>query len=298
MEATTAPPPVTTPTRRALPGAAVAVVVGVLIAVIWSYEFVDDVVGGAISGLFLGADHVAEPGLVGTLAFATVAGLAGTFTACNIACFASVGPLAAGTGATTPSRAALVRHAAAQLGWLALGMSVVAAAYGVVVVAAGDGTVMLSDETMAGMPVRLVQASVINVVLGVGLVYVAVRYLTGAPLRGRRGILSLGALLGLLVVGRPFPMFREVLAAAVDAHPLVGVGLLVLVVLGNLALVGILYLAFVAAAGPALQRFVARHQLTVLRVGGYLLLALGAFSIAYWGLRVPAIFGIGWFPTV
>ncbi|WP_407319838.1 hypothetical protein UQW22_05235 [Isoptericola halotolerans] len=294
----TAPEPDPAPRPRIVLGAVASVAVGFLITVFWSYEFVDDVVGGAITGLFLGADHAADPGLVGALAFATVAGLAGTFTACNIACFASVGPLAAEAGSAALSRTALVRHAATQLGWLALGMCLVAATYGAVVVALGERSLMLSDATFGGLPARLLQASVINVALGVGLVYVAVRYLRGNPLRGRVGILGLGTLLGLLVVGRPFPMFREVLQAAVESNPFAGVGMLVLVVIGNVAIVAVLYLGFVAAAGPALQRYVGRHQGAVLRVGGYLLLALAAFSVAYWGLRVPAMFGVGWFPAV
>lgn len=286
------------PRARTVAGVLVAVVAGVLVAVLWSYEFVDDVVGGSITRLVLGADRAVDPGLVGALVFAVAAGLAGTFTACNIACFASIGPLAARSGSTGASRGALVRHAAGQLGWLALGMSAVAAVYGAVVIAAGDRAPMLSDATVAGMPARLAQASAINVLFGLGLAVVASRYLAGRPSRSRLGVLGLGALLGLLVVGRPFPMFREVLDHVVAAGPLAGTGMLVLVVLGNLAVVAVVYLAFVAVAGPALQRFVLRHQRGVLRVSGLLLLALAAFSVAYWGLRIPAMFGLGWFPSV
>jgi hypothetical protein len=29
-----------------------------------------------------------------------------------------------------------------------------------------------------------------------------------------------------------------------------------------------------------------------------MLIALGVFTVVYWCLRVPAIFGFGWFPTM
>lgn len=291
----TAPHPTT---GRVGAGVIGSIVIGVLIAVFWSYEFVDDVVGGSITKLLLGEDHAADPGLFGALAFATVAGLAGTFTACNIACFASMGPLAAESSVQASSRVGLVRHAAGQLLVLSLGMCVIATAYAVAVIALGDRAPILSDATIGGLPARLVQASVINVALGLGLAIVAGRYLSGRPLPGRMGTFALGALLGLLIVGRPFPMFREVLSAAADSNPLAGVGMILLVVVGNLALVAVLYLTFVAVSGPALQQFVRRNQESVLRIGGYMLLSLAVFSLAYWGLRVPAMFGVGWFPLV
>jgi hypothetical protein len=33
-------------------------------------------------------------------------------------------------------------------------------------------------------------------------------------------------------------------------------------------------------------------------VTGALLIGLGVFTVVYWVVRVPAIFGIGWFPTM
>lgn len=279
-------------------GAGISAVAGFLLAIFWSFEFVDEVIGGSVAGFFLGADHAADPGLVGAIAFAVVVGLAGTFTACNIACFASLGPLAAESTQHSAGRSQLVRHAAAQLLWLAAGMSLVAAGYGTMTVLAGENSLMLSDATVGGVPVRLVQASVINVGLGVGLGWIAGRYLTGRPLPGRSGTFVLGLLLGLLTVGRPFPMFREVLADATNAHPLLGVATVVLVAVGNLALVTVLFLGTVALAGPSLARFSARNRTAVLNACGFVLLGLAVFSVAYWGVRVPAIFGIGWFPGV
>lgn len=284
--------------RNLLIGVCVSVALGLLISIFWSYEFVDDVIGGSIARLFLGKEDAANSGVVGALLFAVVAGLAGTFTACNIACFASIGPLATETSRKVATRYVLFLQAAAQMGWLALGMSLVAAAYGAAVVLAGGQLPMLSGAFAWGVPAHLVQASVINVLLGLGLAWVSARYLTGRPLEGRRGTFALGALLGLLIVGRPFPMFREVLADAVEIHPLAGIGTIVLVAIGNLAVVAVLYLGFITAAGPNLVRFSTRNHAAILAAGGYMLLTFAVFSVAYWGFRVPAIFGIGWFPNV
>lgn len=211
--------PAVVPGSKAQVGAAiaVAVVAGLLLAVFWQFEFVDKVIGRGVAKALLGRDASAGAGWVGSVVMAVVTGLAGTFTACNVACFASLGPLAAE---------------------------------------------------------RRLPA-------------------------GRRGPVVLGGLLGLLVVGRPYPMFREVLAdAARSGNILQGSLLMVLVVLGNIALLSVLFLGLVALAGPALQRVTERRPRLILTVGGAVLLALAVFSIAYWGLRVPSMSGIGWFPTV
>lgn len=289
------------PGSKAQVGAAiaVAVVAGLLLAVFWQFEFVDKVIGQGVAKALLGRDASAGAGWVGSVVMAVVTGLAGTFTACNVACFASLGPLAA-ERRTGPTRVELVRRAGAQLVWLAVGMMVVAAVYGAAAVLLARHLPMLSDGSIGPVPARLAQASVINVVLGIGLVVVAARYLSGRGLpAGRRGPLVLGGLLGLLVVGRPYPMFREVLAdAARSGNILQGSLLMVLVVLGNIALLSVLFLGLVALAGPALQQVTERRPRLILTVGGAVLLALAVFSIAYWGLRVPSMSGIGWFPTV
>lgn len=267
---------------------ALALVAGTALAVGWQYEFVDDVIGGGIARALVGSDGPDASGWAGSLVMAGVAGLAGTFTACNVACFASVGPLAAsGSGG---SRRELLAHAGRQVLLLGGGMLAVAGAYGVLAVIAGDALPMLSEGSVGDAPARLVQASLVNTVLGIGLAVVAFRYLAGRPVRTARGMVLLGCLLGLLVVGRPYPMFREVLADAVATGNVVSAAaLLMLVALGNLALVAVLFLGVIAAAGPAIRRLsLARPQLLP-TVGGLLLLALGAFSVAYWGVRIPLL---------
>lgn len=286
-------------TRQALV-AAIAAVLGFLLAAVWSYELVDDVIGHGIASFFLGDDAAAGASFLGSVATATVTGLAGTLTACNVACFASMGPLAAGASRSGANRRTLVTRTARQLVWLAAGMAAVAAVYGMFIVIAGNSAPMLSDSMIGGVPARLAQASVVNVVLGLGLLAVAVRFLRERALPGGNyGTLALGGLLGLLIVGRPFPMFRDVLGdAAANGNALRGGLLVLLVVVGNLVLLAVLLLGTMALAGPSIQRLMTRNPGLVMRIGGALLMVLAVFSMAYWGLRVPAMFGIGWFPEL
>lgn len=286
MSAPTPMAPAGNTTRAVFIG--LALVLGATLAVGWQYEFVDDVIGGGIAHALVGSDGPEASGWVGSLVMAGVAGLAGTFTACNVACFASMGPLAAsGSGGT---RRELLAHAARQLLLLGSGMLLVAGCYGVVAVLAGDSLPMLSEASVGGAPARLLQASLVNTTLGVGLMAVAVRYLMGRPVRTARGMMLLGCLLGLLVVGRPYPMFREVLADAVGTgNVAVAAALLMLVALGNLALVAVLFLGVIAAAGPAIRRLSVARPHLLPAIGGCLLLALGTFSVAYWGVRIPLL---------
>src|SRR5215213_802022 len=64
-----------------------SVAAGILLAVLWSYEFVDSVIGDNVASTLLGHEAKSTP-ILGTgagLVFAFVSGFAGTFTACNIA---------------------------------------------------------------------------------------------------------------------------------------------------------------------------------------------------------------------
>src|SRR4051812_3800415 len=95
----TAPPQLARP-ERAKPRrtgwlAAGSVVAGILLAVVWSFELVDHVIGDSIANPLLGHDAKATAigGPLAGLSFALVSGLAGTFTACNIAMIASIGPM-------------------------------------------------------------------------------------------------------------------------------------------------------------------------------------------------------------
>ncbi|MEK8107802.1 hypothetical protein NKG94_27300 [Micromonospora sp. M12] len=83
-----------------------SIAAGLLLSVLWSFEFVDHVIGDNVANTLIGRDvkATAVGGTLAGLAFAFVSGLAGTFTACNIAMAASIGPMSqvsAGTRAVT-----------------------------------------------------------------------------------------------------------------------------------------------------------------------------------------------------
>ncbi|MEZ0075139.1 hypothetical protein [Planotetraspora sp. GP83] len=65
---------------------------GFLLTVIWSAEFVDQTIGDNVAGTLLGHDAKGTPiaGVAAGIVFAFVSGIAGTFTACDIAVFGAV----------------------------------------------------------------------------------------------------------------------------------------------------------------------------------------------------------------
>ena len=280
-----------------------SVVAGVLLAVLWSYEFVDHVIGDNVANTLLGGDAKADAigGTVAGMVFAFVSGLAGTFTACNIAMAASIGPMshAAGHGERAAGVAALLRP----LGYLALGMVAVSAVYGFVGVLLGDALPQLSTETVGGMPVRLIQSSVVFGLIGLAFVYIGLAALRVVPdpfaARPAARVVVLGALVGGFLVGRPYPLFNKLFHWAVDSgNPLYGAGAFVLQSVGNVAVVAVLFAVVVAVTRGGFVRWLTANPARAVAVTGSLLIALGVFSVVYWDIRLPAMFGYGWFPRM
>lgn len=279
--------------------------VGFLLAVIWSYEFVDQVIGHNVASSLLGYDPEAGPGAeaVSGALFAFVVGLAGTFTACNVAAFCAVAPMVA-EGRT---RAARLRRALVPLGWLAVGMLAVSGAYGAVGVLMADQLPQLSTaRTAGGMPVRVVQSSVVFGVIGVVLVYLGLTAAGAVPdaLSGIRrrfrhvDVVVLGALIGAFLIGRPFGLFREMFAdAAAKGDPLYGAATFMLQSLGNVVVLAVVFVLLVSGLGSGFRRWLARAPGRPAVVTAGTLVAAGSFTFFYWVLRVPSIFGYGWFPT-
>ncbi|MER7458823.1 hypothetical protein [Micromonospora sp. NPDC126480] len=272
---------------------------GVLLAVLWSYEFVDSVIGDNVADAMLGHDAKAEA-IVGTTAgllFAFVSGLAGTFTACNIAMAASVGPMAQAS-ATSPTRA-VVRG----IGLLAAGMCAVSASYGVIGVLIGDRLPQLSTDRVGDMPVRIIQSSVVFGLVGLALIYLGLAALHVVPDPFTRHpqwrVVALGALIGGFLIGRPYPLFNKLFHWAVETEqPLVGAAAFVLQSLGNIALVTIIFAILVAATRGRFLRALTANPRRAAVVSGSLLVALGVFTVVYWDVRVPSMFGFGWFPVL
>ncbi|MFC4068981.1 hypothetical protein [Actinoplanes subglobosus] len=289
-------PVVTAPRRgRVVLFAALA---GVLLSVLWSYEFVDSVIGDNVANTLLDRDakHTAIAGTVAGLVFAFVSGLAGTFTACNIAMAAAIGPMSqAGVGT--------VRALARPVGWLSVGMIAVSGLYGFVGVLIGDDLPQLSTATIDGFPVRLIQASVVFGVIGLALIYLGLASLGVVRDVFRdhpvRRVVVLGALIGGFLIGRPYPLFNKLFHWAVDTgNPLNGAAAFILQSLGNIVVLVVLFALILAVTRGRFLTWFAGNPRRAAVFTGAMLVALGVFTVVYWDLRVPSIFGFGWFPEM
>ncbi|MDG4758378.1 hypothetical protein [Micromonospora sp. WMMD710] len=280
---------------------AASVAAGVLLSVLWSFEFVDSVIGDTVASGILGHDAKATAisGTAAGLLFAFVSGLAGTFTACNIAMLASIGPLgAAGSGSGDRLRLLL-----RPVGYLTLGMVSVAAVYGFIGVLLGDRLPQLSTDTAGGVPVRIIQSSVVFGIIGLALIYLGLAAIRTVPDvfadRPVARVVTLGALIGGFLIGRPYPLFNKLFHWAVDSgNPLYGSAAFVLQSLGNIVVVTALFALLVVVTRGRFISWLAADVRRSMVLSGALLIGLGVFTVVYWDVRVPAIFGFGWFPTM
>lgn len=290
------------PTTRNGRAIAWSVAAGVLLAILWSYEFVDSVIGDNVANTLLGHEAKSTPitGTAAGLLFAFVSGFAGTFTACNIAMAASIGPMSqAGEGQRTDALRALLRP----LGAFTAGMVTVSAVYGFVGVLLGDSLPQLSTEMVGDMPVRLIQSSVVFGLVGLAFVYLGLAALgvvrdvfAGRP---TARVVALGALVGAFLIGRPYPMFVKLFNwAAETGNPLYGAATFALQSLGNILIVTVLFALLILGTRGRFLTWLAGSPRRMSLVSGTLLLALGVFTVVYWDLRVPSIFGFGWFPEM
>jgi hypothetical protein len=308
-----APSPVETP-RHTGRIVLISVLSGLLLAVLWSFELVDSVIGDTVANALLGhnAKGTAIGGTASGLVFAFVSGLAGTFTACNIAMLASLGPLSQASSASKiPGASAssdglaptIARALIRPVGWLMLGAVSVSAVYGFVGVLLGHRLPQLSTHSVGPVPVRLIQSSVVFGIIGLALLYLGLAALRVVPdafaTRPVARVVTLGALIGGFLVGRPYPLFNKLFHWAVDAgNPLYGAGAFVLQSLGNILVVSALFALLVLGTRGRFIRWLSASPTRTLVITGSLLIALGVFTFVYWDIRVPAGRGIGWFPTL
>lgn len=275
---------------------------GLALAVVWSATLVDTGIGQNIARTALGHDARTTPigGLLSGAVFAFVTGVAGSFTACNIAVFGAVGPMVERQGGRP-------RGMLRPLGWLVAGMLPVSAAYGAVGAWLGTRIPQLSTGTVGSMPVRLVQSSVVFGVIGLALVYLGLAELRLVPdplarLQRRFAnarLVVLGALVGGFLIGRPFPLFHKLFLYAAQHHnPAYGAAIFVLQSLGNLLVMGLLFGLLTAIGRGGLVRWMTARPGRVARVTAAMLLTVGVFTVVYWTIRVPSLFGYGWFPTM
>jgi hypothetical protein len=280
---------------------AASVVAGLLLALLWSYKLVDSVIGDTVANNLLGHDAKGADiaGTAAGLVFAFVSGLAGTFTACNIAMAAAIGPMAQAGSRQSGSLRRLLRP----VGYLSAGMVCVAGAYGFVGVLLGDRLPQLSTATVGGLPVRLIQASIVFGVIGLVLGYLGLAALKVVPdVFARRPVarvVTLGALIGGFLIGRPYPLFNKLFHFAVqEGNPFYGAAVFVLQSLGNVAIVTVLFILLSAVTRGGFVRMMTADPRRAMLITGAMLLALGVFNIVYWDVRLPAMFGYGWFPTM
>lgn len=299
-------PSVETPPRsqRVRPGrvALFGALAGILLAVVWSYEFVDSTIGDNVANTLLGheAKETAIVGSTAGLIFAFVTGVAGTFTACNIAVFGALPKIAESAhSGTTRATVALL----APIGWLAAGMVAVSAAYGAVGVVFADHLPQLSGGEVAGLPGRLFQASVVFGLIGLAFIYLGLAAMSAVPdpfaRAPRARLVMMGALIGLFLAGRPFPLFRQLFEyAAEQGNPLYGAASFVLQSVGNVLLVVLLAVVLMMVTRGGVARWLVANPRRAAAIAGFALVMLGVFLVVYWDIRVPAGRGYGWFPTM
>ena len=94
-------------------------------------------------------------------------------------------------------------------------------------------------------------------------------------------------------------MFIKLFRSAVDSgNPLFGAGTFVLQSVGNVLLVAVVFAALALGTKGRFLRWFSSNSRRSTVVSAALLISLGVFLLVYWDVRVPSIFGIGWFPTM
>lgn len=291
------------PRRRVLVIAASAVL-GFALTVVWSAKFVDQTIGDTIADTLLGHTAKGTP-IAGALAgvfFALVTGVAGTFTACNIAVFSALAPL---TGGRAGSRRSRMAAGLRPLGHLAAGAVVVSALYGVVVAITGTDMSQFDESQSSGLSGRLIQAMVVFGIIGLVMTYLGLATLgfvrdplakvsqkyPSAPL------LFMGGLIGAFLVGRPFPLFRQLFRDAAENHNvLYGAVAFGFQSLGNILVMAVLFLLVTGFLGDRLHRWMtdAPSRTAALMAAGFIV--AGVFLLLYWDVRILAGRDLIWYP--
>lgn len=283
-----------------------SVLAGFALTVIWSASFVDSVIGDSVANTLLGHDAKETPigsVLAGTF-FAFVSGLAGTFTACNIAAFGAVAPL---VGGEASGRAKFVTKLK-PLGWIAAGMLTVSVAYGVIVALVGTRMPQFSTTPSAGgLSPRNIQSMIVYGVIGI--VFIVLGLASVGVIRNPIGGLTrrypnaplvlMGVLIGGLLIGRPFGLFRIMFRSAAESHNVFyGAAAFALQSVGNIVVMALLFLLLTNGTGGRLQRWLLAKPARIAVVTGAALLVAGTFMVLYWDLRVLGRTGLIWYPTI
>lgn len=277
---------------------------GFALTVVWSAQFVDKAIGDSVADTLLGHAAKGTPiaGTLAGIAFALATGIAGTFTACNVAVFSALAPLA-GTSATRRGRMVAALRA---LGFLAAGALSVSALYGVLVALVGTGMPQFQETTASsGFPPRLVQAMVVYGLIGLVMTYLGLASLgmVRDPLAriGARfpnaPMVVMGALIGAFLIGRPFALFRQLFKNAAESHNVFyGAAVFSLQTLGNLVVVGVLFLLVSGVLGERLRRWITAKPSRASAIMAAAFIAAGVFMLLYWDVRILARRDLIWYP--
>lgn len=289
---------------RVLGWAFLAVVLGILIAGFWNYHLVDGFGKDVVAGNTIGnteklSGKYGQYGVGLGMFFGTIAGLAATFTACNCVVFAMLPGLVCSTDAesTDTSPWAIV-------GIFVSGVVLVSALYGLYVGSMGAAEI----ETYNERANRILQAQVVFSGLGIVMMIWGLFELglfnnplgfTGDNTAFKAG--TLGVMVGLFAVGRPFPVFRDFLTyAASSDSPLFGAGAMAMQGVGQIAVMVLLFGLIFWLAGRTIARWVSENPSQPTLVSGLALLMGGSFFVFYWGLAIAFDIGqwgfkLGWY---
>lgn len=279
-----------------------AAIGGFLMTYLWSAQLVDRIIGFNVASGILGHDADTTPigGITSGVVFAFVTGLAGSFTACNIAAFGAIGPM---IGRVSTRRDKLVQTIK-PLGWLALGMIPVSAIYGVIVGIVGTRMPQFSTAHPSGMSARGIQSMIAFGLVGLLMLTLALAALglIPDPMAGISRRLSsapmilMGALIGGFLIGRPYPLFRDMFRhAAVTHNPLYGAVAFTLQSIGNIIVMAVLFVGLSLLLGRRLQRWLADKPSRAATLTAATFVVAGVFMLLYWDVR-PLDQAHTWFP--
>ncbi|MEV4943996.1 hypothetical protein [Streptomyces zaomyceticus] len=292
------------PRRRGLV-IAVSALFGFALTVVWSAEFVDKTIGDTVADTLLGhpAKGTPIPGALAGVLFALVTGIAGTFTACNIAVFSALAPL---TGGRSVSRRGRMAAALRPLGQLAAGAVAVSAVYGMLVAMSGTGMPQFDQsQGGGGLSGRLIQAMVVYGLIGLVMTYLGLAALgvVRDPLAKlseqypSAPMLFMGGLIGAFLVGRPFPLFRQLFRDTAESHNvLYGSVAFGLQTLGNILVMSLLFLLVTGLFGDRLHRWMTKRPSRSAALMAAAFIAAGVFMVLYWDLRILARRDLIWYP--
>jgi hypothetical protein len=110
----------------------------------------------------------------------------------------------------------------------------------------------------------------------------------------------MGALIGGFLIGRRFPLFRQMFRdAARSGNPLYGAAAFTLQSLGNIVILTVLFLLVAWLPGGKINRWVTARPSRAAVLTASAFIVAGVFTFPYWDVRLLDGRGIiSWYPTV